>query len=36
MQKNPESDAERAFELPYFSPHWAATKIIVHWANTDQ
>ena len=34
--KNSRSDAENAFELPYFSPHRAVTKIIVHWANTDK
>ena len=34
--KNSQSDAERAFELPYFSLRQAVTKIIVQGANTDQ
>ena len=29
MQKNSRSDAEHAFDLPYFSPRQAATKITV-------
>ena len=36
MQKNSRSDAEHAFELPYFSPRQAVAKIIVQEVNTDQ
>ena len=35
MQKKSRSDAERAFELPYFSPRQAVTKIIAQGADTD-
>ena len=30
------SEAERAFELPYFSPRQAVIKIIVRGGNTDK
>ena len=36
MQKSSRSDAERTFELLYFSPRQAVTRIIVQGANTDQ
>ena len=36
MQKHARSEAERAFELSYFSPHPAVIKLIVQWGNTDK
>ena len=34
--KSSQSEAELAFELPYFSPRQAVIKIIVQGANTDK
>ena len=34
--KKSRSEAERAFELPYFSPRQAVIKIIVQGGNTDK
>ena len=36
MQKISRSEAERAFELSYFSPRQAVIKIIVQGDNTDK
>ena len=36
MQKKSRSEAERAFELPYFSPPPAVIKLTVQGGNTDK